>query len=244
MQLFGHRIAAPCPQIHTFARVLLCAIALPLLLAPLTFAAAKPHVVGLGAVRKVPYSIATDPAGALADEKDLRVRPLVVDGKVKEWTTGESHDVTDRSFVVRRALRLNDALPTEKTEHWIWQRGPWLMVDRVAGHVTALHLPDYDPAVSDVVWYRDNAAYCGVNSTGKTLYAVVAQVGARRPILHKKLAAWDAADHPTPACAHAAWQRVPLRVSFQPTGGAAVSYDLVGLSAVLVEDSDSGDAEN
>jgi hypothetical protein len=76
----------------------------------------KAHVVGLGAAKRVPYSKIGDPAGALAGEGMLKIRPLVVDGQVKEWTTGEAHDVTDRSFVVRRALRLNDELPGEKTK--------------------------------------------------------------------------------------------------------------------------------
>ena len=191
--------------------------------------------------RREPYSIESDPAGARKDETELRVRPLTVDGKVKEWTTGEAHDVTDRSFVVRRAVRLNDALPTDHGERWVWQRGPWLLVDRVSGKVAALHLPDFDPAVSEAVWFRDYAAYCGVNASGKQLFAVVAQVEARRPLLAKKLGPWDAADHPSPACAPAVWQREPLRVSFQPTGAAEVSYDLVGTSAVLVEDDDSDD---
>jgi hypothetical protein len=225
------------------SRFSVCILAIALA-TPLVLAAAKPHMVALGAGRKVPYSIITDPAGGKTAERELRVRPLVVDGKVKEWTTGDPHDVTDRSFVVRRALRLNDALPADKTEHWIWQRGPWLIVDRTSGHVIALHLPDYDPAVSEVVWYRDYAAYCGLPTAGKQLQAVVAQVAARKPILLKKLATWDIADHPSPACSAATWQRTPLRVSFQPTAGAAVSYDLVGLSAVLIEDGDSGDVEN
>jgi hypothetical protein len=154
-------------------------------------AAAKSHAVALGAIRKVPYSINGDPAGARKDETDLRVRPLVVDGKVKEWT--EAHDITDRSFVVRRAIRLKDALPTDAGGHsgaarWIWQRGPWLLIDRVSGKVTALRLPDYDPAVSEVSWFRDYAAYCGLNSTGHGLYAVVAQIAARKPVLSKKAA--------------------------------------------------------
>jgi hypothetical protein len=207
-------------------------------------AAAKPHIVALGAVKKVPYSVAGDPAGAAADEKELRVRPLVVDSKIKEWTTGESHDVTDRSFAVRRAIRLNDALPTDKVEHWIWQRGPWLLVDRATGHITAIKLPDYDPAVSNVVWFRDYAAYCGLNASGRQIYAVVAQVAARKPVLAKKLGAWDPLDHPTPACAAATWQREPLRITFQPTGTAQVSFDLVGFSAVLVEDGDADDSDN
>ena len=209
----------------------------------LAFAAgAKVHAVGLGSGKKVPYSIAGDPAGARADEKELRVRPLIVDGKVKEWTTGDAHDVTDRSFAVRRAIRLNDALPAERAEHWVWQRGPWLLIDRTTGKVTALHLPDYDPAVSDVVWFRDYAAYCGLTVSGKQLYAVVAQVAARKPVLARKLGAWDVGDHPALACAPASWQREPLRIGFQPTGGQAVSFDLVGDSAVLVEEGDSAES--
>ena len=210
----------------------------------LIFAAIKPHTVALGAARKVPYSATGDPAGAATDEKELRVRPLIVDSKVKEWTTGDVHDVTDRSFAVRRAIRLNDALPTDKTEHWIWQRGPWLLIDRTTGHITALKFPDYDPAVSSVTWFRDYAAYCGLTASGRQLYAVVAQVAARKPILAKKLGAWDPEDHPKPACAVSTWQRDPLRVTFQPTGGAQTSFDLVGSSAVLVEDGDANDTEN
>ncbi|MGB6157325.1 MAG: hypothetical protein WBH45_03515, partial [Acidobacteriaceae bacterium] len=158
-------------------------MAVALVLPAMAWGAAVPHVVALGAARREPYSIESDPAGARKEETELRVRPLTVDGKVKEWTTGEAHDVTDRSFVVRRAVRLNDALPTDHGERWVWQRGPWLLVDRVSGKVAALHLPDFDPAVSEAVWFRDYAAYCGVNASGKQLFAVVAQVEARRPLL-------------------------------------------------------------
>jgi hypothetical protein len=216
------------------------ALALGLAVPALAHGAPKPHVVALGGARRQPYSVEGDPAGAKKDETQLKVRPLMVDGKAKEWTTGEAHDVTERSFAVRRAVRLNDALPTDREARWVWQRGPWLLVDRTSGKVAALHLPDFDPAVSEAVWFRDYAAYCGVNASGKQLFAVVAQVEARRPLLAKKLGAWDAADHPSPACAPAVWQREPLKVSFQPTGAAEVSFDLVGTSAVLVED-DSDD---
>jgi hypothetical protein len=203
------------------------------------------HAVGLGATRKVPYSRAGDPAGALAGEDSLKIRPLVVDGTVKEWTTGDSHDVTDRSFVVRRAIRLNDELPGEKSagsaaqNRWVWQRGPWLMVDRTTGHVTALKLPDYDPGVSHVSWFRDYGAYCGVTSSGKSLYAVVAQLAARKPMLSKKLEAFatDPNAQNAPACGEPEWQREPLRVTFHPAGKDAVSFEIVPGSAVLVEDS-------
>ena len=225
----------------------------------------KAHVVVLGAARKVAYSKVGDPAGAAPSETELKVRALLVDGVVKEWTTGEAHDVTDRSFVVRRAIKLNDSLPSDNAEAvekpasgdkpasskpttgvkpafaraaspWVWQRGPWLLVDRVTGHIAALKLPDYDPGVSQVVWFRDYGAYCGVTASGKSLYAVVAQVEARKPVLAKKLSAFDPENHPTPVCAPAEWQREPLRVTFHPTGREAAIFDVIPGSAVLVED--------
>jgi hypothetical protein len=202
----------------------------------------KVHIVGLGAGKHVPYSKTGDPAGALTGEDALKIRPLVVDGQVKEWTTGDAHDVTDRSFVVRRVIRLNDTLPGDKLGHWVWQRGPWLMVDRITGRVTPLKLPDYDPGVSQVSWFRDYGAYCGVTASGKSLYAVVAQVSVRKPVLAKKLTAFDPVDHPNPTCAEPDWIREPLRITFHPAGKDAVSYDIVPGSAVLVEDS-GDDAE-
>jgi hypothetical protein len=240
----------------------------------------KPHVVVLGAARKVAYSKVGDPAGAVAGETELRVRALVVDGVVKEWTTGDAHDVTDRSFVVRRAIKLNDSLPSESSatgevsaphensgnklaagdkagalpnsgakpglsvkpkpvsaaSPWVWQRGPWLLVDRVSGHVVALKLPDYDPGVSQVSWFRDYGAYCGLTAGGKSLYAIVAQVAARKAVLAKKLSAFDPESHPAPVCGPTEWQREPLKVTFHPTGKDAASFEVVPGSAVLVED--------
>jgi hypothetical protein len=213
------------------------------------FAAPKPKTVVLGAARKVSYTKAGDPAGAAQSETELRIRALLVNGVLKEWTTGDPHDVTDRSFVVRRAIRLNDALPTDNPDQkpasnsasgasrWVWQRGPWLLVDRATGHVTPLKLPDYDPGVSQVAWFRDYGAYCGITPSGKSLYALVAQVAARKPVLAKKLAAFDAPVQANAVCAPTEWQREPLRVTFHPAGKDAVSYDIVPGSAVLVEDS-------
>ena len=205
------------------------------------------------------YSKAGDPAGAAPGDSELKIRALIVDGVLKEWTTGDAHDVTDRSFVVRRAIKLNDALPSDKTDktatgdkptekpapaasRWVWQRGPWLLVDRATGHIIALKLPDYDPGVSQVSWFRDYGAYCGVTASGKSLYAVVAQVAARKAVLAKKLTAFDAESHSDPVCGAADWQREPLRVTFHPTGKDAVSFDVVPGSAVLVEDA-GDDAE-
>ncbi len=196
----------------------------------------KAHTVILGAVKRVPYSKTGDPAGAVAGEDALKIRALLVDGALKEWTTGDAHDVTDRSFVVRRVIKLNDSLPGDKLGHWVWQRGPWLLVDRVTGHIAALKLPDYDPGVSQPSWFRDYAAYCGVTASGKSLYAVVAQVAARKAVLAKKLGAFDAESHPDPVCGPPEWQREPLRITFHPTGREVVSFEIVPGSALLVED--------
>ena len=201
----------------------------------------KVHSTHLGAFRTVPYSRTGDPAGALSDEDSLKIRPLLVDGVIKEWTTGESHDVTESSFVVRRVLHLNDSLPDDspksdaKSDRWVWQRGPWLLVERTTGHITALKLPDYDPAVSRVSWFRDYGAYCGVTSSGKSLYAVVAQLAARRPVLARKLSAFDSST--SEVCQQPEWQRKPLAVTFHPSGAQPATFEIAPGSAVLVEDS-------
>src|SRR5579872_4131625 len=77
-------------------------------------AAPKVHVVTLGAVRRVPYTQPDATPDSKEDETStLKVRALFVDDRQKEWTTGDPHDVTDRSFTIRRALRINDSLPTD-----------------------------------------------------------------------------------------------------------------------------------
>ena len=206
--------------------------------------AAKTHTVVLGASKRVPYT----PPEATADTKSedsttLRVRPLLIDGHEKEWTVGEMHEVTDRSFVIRRALRLNDALPNE-TPRWTWQPGPWLQVDRVTGHITALHLPDFDPQISNAVWFRDYAAYCGVHTTTKAsnLTAIVFELGARKAAVSQKLGNWPPQQPIHPACAAATWQRTPMRATLQATGGQPMTFEVAGTSS-LVEEGESAEEQ-
>lgn len=221
--------------LFVFSVVLLIAV-------PASAAPRKAHSVTLGAFRTVPYSRAADPAGALPDEASLSIRPLVIDGEIKEWTTGESHNITDRTFVVRRVLRINDELPGDtqpasaKQGRWVWQRGPWLLVERRTGHITALKLPDYDPGVSQLVWFRDYGAYCGVTASRKSLYAVVAQLAVRKPVLAKKLASLDSAPQNQPPCSAPQWQREPFQVTFHPAGMDPVTFAIAPGSAMLVED--------
>jgi hypothetical protein len=200
-------------------------------------AAPKVHTVTLGVVRKVPYAPPEATAENRAeDTTTLRVRPLLVDGLQREWTVGELHDVTDRSFTIRRAMRLND--PGEQPK-WTWQPGPWLLVDRVSGHIAALHLPAFDPAVSEVAWFRDYAAYCGITTTLKGgLVAVVAQLGARKAVAESLISKWPLTPAPRPACGPVRWERAPMRATLQPTGAAAVTFAVVGTSS-LIEEGDS-----
>ena len=75
-----------------------------------------------------------------------KVRALYVDGRARESTLGAAHDITERLFVVRRAFRVNDNLPGDAAAtHWMWQRGGWLLVDRMTGRVSSLTLPEFDP---------------------------------------------------------------------------------------------------
>ena len=220
---------------------LLFALSLPASLGASGPRAPKVHTVNLGGSRKVPYT----PPEATAENKSedsstLRIRPLLVDGNQKEWTVGDIHDVTDRSFVIRRALRINDSLPAE-APRWTWQPGPWMLVDRITGHITALHLPAYDPQVSDLIWFRDYAAYCGIATTAKGgLVAVVAQLGARKPIVQKIIAPWPQAAPAHPVCAPATWQRTPIRATITPTGGQPLTFDIVGTTS-LVEENEASD---
>ncbi|MFC6645637.1 hypothetical protein ACFQBQ_08590 [Granulicella cerasi] len=204
--------------------------------------AVKVHTVALGAAKRVPYT----PPEATPDTKgedstSLKVRPLIVDGKVREWTVGDMHEITDRTFVIRRVLHVNDALPGE-APRWVWQPGPWLSVDRVSARVSALHLPDFDPQVSEIIWYRDFAAYCGLHLTAKssTLQAVVIELGSRRPAVSQKLSFWPPEPIPHPACAATTWQRLPMRATFHPTGLKDVTISISGLTA-LIEDNDNSD---
>ncbi len=139
---------------------------------------------------------------------------------------GQPHELTDRLFVVRRAFRVNDALPTENANsnsnsnfnapRWLWQRGGWLLVDRLSGRVSQLNLPEFDPFYSTASWYRDYIAYCGVSDDGKKLYVVVAQVGRHKPILKKDAGETVGADDPDSECSPPVWERTPMRVTFEP----------------------------
>jgi hypothetical protein len=191
-------------------------------------AATKVHVISFGKWTSEQWV----PGIGVENEKarTIKVRALLVDGRVKEYVLGAPHDVTDRLFVVRRASRVNDSLPDEAATHWQWQRGGWLLVDRVTGRVSLLALPYFDPLYSAASWYRDYVAYCGVADDGKKIIAIVAQIGRRKPSLRKPFSEQPLSDDAAPdsACPPPAWQRNPARVSFEQAGGAKQTFAIRG----------------
>lgn len=205
-----------------------------ILLSAAAGAAAKVHVIAFGkwtSVQWLPSSGATD------KPLSLKIRPLLVDGQVKEYTLGTAHEVTERLFVVRRAFRVNDSLPEEASARWQWQRGGWLLVDRVTGHISAINLPEFDSLYSVATWYRDYVAYCGVGDDGKKTFAMVVQLNRRRPLLKKELAGGLSDDvAPDSLCPAPAWQRSPMRVSFEPAGSAKQMFAIRGRVVDVVND--------
>jgi hypothetical protein len=226
-------------------------LVLPLLiLVPATaMAVTKPHVITFGKWTTVQWS----PNTAAADDKPLtlpltlKVRPLLIDARVKEFTLGAAHDVTDRLFVVRRAFRINDSLPQEPVSpaHWQWQPGGWLLVDRTTGHISSINLPEFDAFYSAASWYRDYAAYCGVSEDGKKIFAVVAQISRRKPVLKKPLEGQTIRENATAdsACPTPAWQRFPSRVTFEPSGATKQTFAIRGHTVDLVIETEEPENE-
>lgn len=170
------------------------------------FAAPRQHTVVLGRWRTVP--IATDSG----TPEEAKLRQLLVDDRLREYTAGDAHQITDRIFVIRRAQRLNDLLPDEAGQkpRWIWRLDGWMSVDRQTGHVALLNMPMFDPETSQVTWFRDYAAYCGSSDDGSKMYMMVFQLGKRKPILKKESAGR--------ACPAPTWERTPSRVTFNVAG--------------------------
>lgn len=145
----------------------------------------------------------------------IKIRALVVDGRVKEYVLGPPHEVTERLFVVRRVFRVNDSLPEDTAPKWQWQRGGWLLVDRLTGRISTVSLPEYDVVYSAASWYRDYVSYCGVSDDGNKTFAIVAQLNRRKPVLKKALPEGLPDDaQPDTACPTPTWQRGPMRVTF------------------------------
>ncbi|HLJ29821.1 MAG TPA: hypothetical protein VKY85_24140 [Candidatus Angelobacter sp.] len=175
------------------------------------------HVVAWGAWKQV----------ALASGQQTKIRPLVIDGRVKEYAIGEPHQITETLSVARRVIRLNNALPNEPAKHpeWVWQLDGWISINSGTGHISELKLPEFESHSSEASWFQDYAAYCGATEDGNLRHMVIFQLGRRTPVLRKELHG-----HSCPA---PAWERDPTRVTFEPAGGSKVSFAIHDGSAEL-----------
>jgi hypothetical protein len=187
--------------------------------------AQKPHTITFGKWTKVKLP---EPDGTQTME--IKIRSLNVDGHLREYVLGSFHEVTERIFVARRAFRINDDLPEENstTIHWLWQRGGWILVDRFNGHISPVNFSGFDTYYSDGEWYRDYFAYCSLSEDGKKLFAVVAELGRRKPVLKQELADFKGGEDPGSACAPPVWRRQPARVTFAGPSGQKLSFTLRG----------------
>jgi hypothetical protein len=127
---------------------------------------------------------------------------------------------------------LNNNLPLEdkKVPSWIWQKGSWLFVDRLTGRVSQMKLPEFDNFYSEAAWFRDYVAYCGVSEDGERLYAVVAQWGAKKPLLRKELGKVPVkgGEMPDAFCSVPTWEKQPTKVTFHPKQGDPFSFTVFG----------------
>ena len=222
------------------------------LISGVAFAAPKTHVISFGKPISAKWFVGADESYPM----EIRVRALYIDATLKEFTLGSPHDVTDHIFVVRRAFHVNDALPGDgpATSRWRWQRGGWLLVDRVSGHISQLSLPDFDSYYSAPSWYRDYVAYCGISDDGKKVYVVVAQLGRKKPILKEPLGETHSRevyvaqsngqspdqlprDLPDSECQAPSWQRQPARVTFT-SKGQKFTYSVRGHDAEVLDASE------
>ena len=205
-------------------------------------AASRQHVIAFGKSASVKLFVGNNENSPLP----ITVRPLYMDGKLKEFTTGEAHDITDHQFVVQRAFRVNDSLPTDERTipKWRWQRGGWLLVDRIQGRISPIRLAEFDAFYSEVSWYRDYAAYCGLSDAGDKLYAVVMQLGVHKPMAYSPLVSISGAETES-ECLRPEWQRTPTRVTFRLKNGHTVTFNVRGRVADLSSnETPAGDEES
>jgi hypothetical protein len=219
----------------------LASILLVMTLSVTSIAAPKPHLIAFGKFTSVKWFVGAEEMTAV----ELKVRPILVDARPKEFTSGPPHEITDRLFAVRRAFRVNDALSDEpsSSHQWKWQRGGWLLVDRLTGRISPINLPQFDTYLSAMSWYRDYAAYCGVSDDGKKMSALVIQLGRRKPLLKKVVGDVHDNDMPDSSCATPAWQRQPARVTFDVGNNEKFTFTVNGRALDVLDDEEPDPAE-
>lgn len=112
-------------------------------------------------------------------------------------------------------------------------------MDRSSGRIQTIALPAFDAYYSQVSWFRDFAAYCGLSDDASKRFAVVAQLGRRKPLLKKSVAEKNAGNA---ACAPPMWSRVPVRVTFDAPGEPKFTFTVRSQALdLVVEEADDGE---
>jgi len=81
-------------------------------------------------------------------------------------------------------------------------------------------------------------AYCGVSEDGKKLFAIVMQVGRRKPVLKKPVGEPAGDDEPDSECPAPTWERAPARVTFEPDESQKVMFSIRGRVVDIVNEPD------
>ena len=185
-------------------------------------ATAKVHVIAFGKWMAVQWFPGSATPGSAAKDKaiTMRMRALVVDGRVKEYMLGAPHEVTERLFVVRRVFRVNDSLPEESAAALA-----------VAARRLAAGRPHDGPSFGDqsagvrrVLLGRQLVPRLRcLLRRGRRWQEDIRHGGAAQPAqagAEEELSGRGVADDAAPdsACPAPAWQRAPVRVSFEPAG--------------------------
>ena len=74
------------------------------------------------------------------------------------------------------------------------------------------------------------------------MFAVVAQLGRRKPILKKPLGEPDLDEMPDSECPAPAWQRAPTRVTFQTDDEQKLTCSVRGHAVDIVTNDDEAEA--
>ena len=121
----------------------------------------------------------------------------------------------------------------------------WLLVDRVTGSTKQLALPDFDTFYSTASWFRDYVAYCGLSDNADHLYAMVVEIGRKKPVIKKPIGSPFANNTPDSECPSPEWERKPMRVTFSPREKEKITFTVRGRLAEIqapdheVDDPDS-----
>ena len=178
----------------------------------------------------------------------LKIRPILVDAHVKDFSLGPAHDVTDHLFVVRRAL------PCQRQSSPGIHLAPALaMATRGMASRRPPHRPYFPQSIfpelnavySVASWYRDYAAYCGVSEDGKKIYAIVAQLNKSKPVLKKSLNGQTIPEDATAdsVCPAPAWQRSPARDPSSRQARPKQTFAVRGHTIDLINESEEQEEE-